>query len=940
MTETSPQWDLLDPATQGQWEQIMALPMGPDRLARSEAMLTDAQFGASFPAEFVARSEILTVMYYLPDDPRALTHYAWLRRSLGGRDLADEDRLDVLWKMKWAMSAMLDNPRMSLDAVRSSIDDIAVLFETEGFSQRPVEAHRAWLAQETGDQDRLAEAMRAWEAAPRDELSDCHACELRERAGRLRDLDPVAATELLQPVLDGEVTCAEEPGFSLSVAAELALERGDLEATIDLHRRGWRLAHDKPALSPAMCRHLLLLTRLGNVDRSVHLLVPRLPWRDELVAPDEREYFAAVAGFVLAVAAATGVAPESVDGRPVAELAGELDAEADELASLFDQRNASTAHAERLARIRDRSLILGEPTLPLLHVAPPTRSTEPEMPGLIELDSGVEIRTRARALRAALDDMRTDPHELCEAWRRDRERLLPEVRDEDVGEAAFLERVAASTAPPDIARRMIMSSESLGQRARDEVAGLRAAADLAVLDTLLGRANARQEAVAIADRLEGRGRLADAAAVWSTLAARVPGPDAVAETVRSADLFARAGQPVRQALSLVDAARLSAPDPGAVQAFIAQAYEVGGGHPQVVAQATDLQARMAYAEGDLPRSLHLHRQAVETDIPERQRAAMRFAIADILVDRSDWPALEQEGRDLVGTATRMRDPHLMAIGQRFLGLALLEQGRTVEATEMLEACLPVIAAQEPMLAGPVGWALGNALTELGEHLDAAAAYRTAASSFEAVDRWPEAGMAMARFADCAWEGGQVDQAMQGYDAATELARRCADLDLFVRVRQAHASLRAHEGEVDAAVADLDHLVDEARTAGEEAGVDLTAYDLDGARPAVQRLAAQLLAVDERLAEAIDRLVRAEAGADEELATICRAERGDLLAREGRVDASFALLRQALPRMFGEELDEVRVDAAASLAQALDDVGRVEEANWVWESFGSEATPPA
>lgn len=123
-------------------------------------------------------------------------------------------------------------------------------------------------------------------------------------------------------------------------------------------------------------------------------------------------------------------------------------------------------------------------------------------------------------------------------------------------------------------------------------------------------------------------------------------------------------------------------------------------------------------------------------------------------------------------------------------------------------------------------------------------------------------------------------------------------------------------------------------------MDLTAYDLDGARPAVQRLAAQLLAVDERLAEAIDRLVRAEAGADEELATICRAERGDLLAREGRVDASFALLRQALPRMFGEELDEVRVDAAASLAQALDDVGRVEEANWVWESFGSEATPPA
>ena len=126
--------------------------------------------------------------------------------------------------------------------------------------------------------------------------------------------------------------------------------------------------------------------------------------------------------------------------------------------------------------------------------------------------------------------------------------------------------------------------------------------------------------------------------------------------------------------------------------------------------ALDGRARLARGTGDLDAAVLLLQRALAVrGAPRRTRLTELAELCDVRVDQEAWAELEESAADLVAAATRDRDPVLLALGQRFLGLAYVETGRPVEAAELLEAALPVLREHEPAVVGPVGWALGNAL---------------------------------------------------------------------------------------------------------------------------------------------------------------------------------------------------------------------------------------
>ena len=105
-------------------------------------------------------------------------------------------------------------------------------------------------------------------------------------------------------MIDGDLTCGEEPHTSLADAALLRLHLGDVEGAVSAFRRSWHLAQDDPtaALNVGTCLRVLL--RLGNTDRAIDLLLPRLGWLDDLPSPWARMWFSATSAHVLERAAA------------------------------------------------------------------------------------------------------------------------------------------------------------------------------------------------------------------------------------------------------------------------------------------------------------------------------------------------------------------------------------------------------------------------------------------------------------------------------------------------------------------------------------------------------------------------------------------------------------------------------------------------------------
>ena len=852
-----------------QWEQVSEefaqvsiaadeAPVGAERVRAHEAALRLAQSHGSFAEEFVARADLTQALYWTPKDPGTLVHFAWLRQALDPvRGLEQDDRDIVLWRLKWAVDLIEDLPQVGLDALVAAIEDVEQVFRGDGYHLRPVHAARA--------------------------------------------------LELVAPVVAGDLSCGDEPRACLSIDARLRLDRGDVDGAVGSFRRAWHLAKDDRGASDSVAACLRVLVTLGNADRAVDLLLPRLSWLDELQTPRQRMWFAATAAFVLEQAFARGLAPVTVGDRPVEEVAAELSGTASDIAAAFDARYASRVTSATLAAAHDAARVADEPTLPPTRI--PAAGGGVELGGALPPSTGV--LERGRVVREALESAGADLGPEVRAWLRDRDTVLPVETPQEWAAVSLLDRTAAQDAGgPDQQRRLLDSALAAAHRAGDPPALARADGEIALLDAVEATepravAAAQQRARECAERLEASGADADAGGLWRRFAWFGRADDPAALLVRAAAAYERAGLAERRLLCDVEQA-----------------------------MALDGRARVARSTGALDEAARLLEQARSAPgAPRRSRLAALVELCDVRVEQEAWAALEGPAADLVAAATQDHDPVLLAFGQRFLGLAYVETGRPVEAAELLEAALPVLREHQPGLIGPAGWALGNALLGTGQWAGARTAFATASAAFEAEDRIHEAAHAQWRAGNAAWGAGDATAAASHYDDAVGKARASVTVGLYAEALRSRAALTADTDDLTAGLAALDGAIAAGEQLAAELGCDEDEFDGEVLEPHVPRQDAHLLARHGEVEAAVERLARAEALVGHDFELVLRAEAGILLADDDRLDVAEPRLLASITELHAAGLEPARIDAAGALARALDRAGRGEEAQEVWERHG-------
>lgn len=904
------------------------LPQGRGQVRRAAEALALAQRVGGFDDELAARINLARAQYYVPTDDAKLAHYAWLRRALDGDHVIDEDdRRDIHWMLKWAIGLMLSTPTVPLETIRRTIDDVEATFLADGWQLRPIHAARASLAYHTGDQTAFEHHLTRWQATPRDGMTDCEACELYKQASLLHDRHPLRAIEVIHDVTEGLLTCAEEPARSLGLKAILGTEVGDVEATVDAYHRGWRLCRDNEALASTVADHLVALTRLGNVDRAIEHLLPRLGWLDVLSASAEQMGFQSAAALVLKVARAQGLAPELIGARRVDELADELASSALALSRQLDARFGTSIHSTRAAAWMDTGRVSPTPTLPPLHlgVTAPPQAVPTESIGSI-----------AARLQSQLEAYDAGSAQTLELWLSSRSSLLASATAADAGAVALLDRLASRGRPIEESRQLLTNAVEAARRADDPVAARRAMAELALLPDAQGQQDV-PAAELMARSLGDEGHVEEAGRTWAFIGSHTEPPTARLALERALDCLEQTKDRLGLALARVELARHEVGiDPQrARQLLDAAELEPGAvDAPVVAAQIGETRAMLAWQDGDMESAArHLWKAVASAEGHAGPALRARIMLCDLLVDHDDWPQLETAAKGLLAEATSLRHDQLLALGQRFLGLALVETGRHVEGAELLEAALPVLKDTAPDHLAPAAWALGGALSSLGEHDGARTAYATAAMGFEAQDRFCEASHAHLRAGNAAW-GEDSSAAAVHFDAAVDFAAHVADAPLYAAAVRDRAGHRASQGETAAALMELDALVQEvqAMAAGQEQPLE-QAY-VSWLELTLLRQGARILDANGELASAVERLERAERAAahDPRFGAICRAERGAVYARMGRLAEAESLIRDGLAVLDPSDDREVRVRTAGALAQALHDSGEVEAAGHLWDEL--------
>ncbi|WP_309129717.1 hypothetical protein [Microbacterium sp.] len=276
---------------------------------------------------------------------------------------------DLMWQFKWMASALRSSPAFSAAQIAAVLDDMEEHYRRSGLGMSGVLTARFEDAWDAGRHDEAERLRVQLEATPRDDYSHCDACGRSQVAGFFAETGRnEEAIRLVEEMIAGGFSCGEEPEHALSRVLLPYLRAGRTEDARAAHLRSYRLAKDNPDNIGIIANNLVFAAVTGNEARALALVERHLPWlaHDRLNVDGHFAALSAIA-FALGRVAEAGHGDTPVRGADApslqpffgphdgawtaSELAAAAAAAAERIGADFDERDGTTGHADRRARL-------------------------------------------------------------------------------------------------------------------------------------------------------------------------------------------------------------------------------------------------------------------------------------------------------------------------------------------------------------------------------------------------------------------------------------------------------------------------------------------------------------------------------------------------------------------------------------------------------------
>ncbi|GIG25181.1 hypothetical protein [Cellulomonas denverensis] len=269
-----------------------------------------------------------------------------------------DDQHSLFWAFKWMVSGLADFPGVPAEQIERTLDDMERRYARAGNGMDAVALERFSWANRRGAPE-TEQLFAQWVVTPRDDFSQCEACDPGDRAaymigaGRL-----VEGVRLIEETLPQRPRCASEPADMLTDLADAYLELGRPADAVRAHRQAVaELERTQGDMASARGQRIRLLARGHQAERAIRALEAEQHLLVKADTPYDELSFARLVGAATHVLRAehpdrslriTAV-PELGDRPTVAQLDDWLRAKAERLAAQFDARNG-TSHQSDLVR--------------------------------------------------------------------------------------------------------------------------------------------------------------------------------------------------------------------------------------------------------------------------------------------------------------------------------------------------------------------------------------------------------------------------------------------------------------------------------------------------------------------------------------------------------------------------------------------------------------
>lgn len=355
------------------FDQIDMLPFGPQERALVDEAIRVAEEAGDDALAYRGRLRLTASAHMGGDTDAMLASFGWCvaKHVSDPRTFPAKDgSLDLLWQFKWMAGTLSASPLFPREDIAAALDEMEKFYQQAGVGMSGVYQARFTEALDNGRLDEAAKARELLNTTPRDEYSHCDACVRSNEASYLDTIgNRDASIAKFEEIFDQDLTCGDEPEFSLSRVLIPYLRAGEFEKAKAAHLRGYRMARGNDANIGMIANHLEFCAITGNEARGLAMLERHIGWlaHDGLNASGHLTALGAFGLLLDAVeraghgdAVVRGAADERLvrffgphDGAwTVEQLAVACWSAADALAVQFDERNGNTFHAGELAKLR------------------------------------------------------------------------------------------------------------------------------------------------------------------------------------------------------------------------------------------------------------------------------------------------------------------------------------------------------------------------------------------------------------------------------------------------------------------------------------------------------------------------------------------------------------------------------------------------------------
>lgn len=182
-------------------------------------------------------------------------------------------RDSLLWGFKSIVFCSYAYPEIELHQIDGLLDEMEGLYREHGFSLRSVYELRFYTDVYTGRWGDLRARYERWEKEPRDQLTNCKACEADRRVEFWAFLEEhEKAVKAAQPLLGGRQSCNSVPEVTYGRVLRSLVILGDLETAEKIHRKGYRLTAGRDNYLFHTAEHLAYLCHVGNFAKGLKLV--------------------------------------------------------------------------------------------------------------------------------------------------------------------------------------------------------------------------------------------------------------------------------------------------------------------------------------------------------------------------------------------------------------------------------------------------------------------------------------------------------------------------------------------------------------------------------------------------------------------------------------------------------------------------------------------